>query len=93
MHNLHFKTTNAISAKQACEKVEQMFNGEKKELDFSKLDVNPDNFRELEIPYDEEEYDSFATYLTELIDPDDFHKIRHLNELDSEKELFTGVIV
>ena len=85
MHNLHFITTNAISAKHACEKVEQKFNGEKEELDFSKLDVNPDNFRELENPYDEEEYDSFATYLTELIDPDDQHSIWYLeDELDRE---------
>jgi hypothetical protein len=85
MHNLHFITTNAISAKQACEKIEQKFNGEKEELDFSKLDVNPDHFRELENPYDEEEYDSFATYLSELIDPDDQHSIWYLeDELDSE---------
>jgi hypothetical protein len=49
------------------------------------LDVNPDHFRELEKPYDEEEYDSFATYLTELIDPDDQHSIWYLeDELDSE---------
>lgn len=75
MHNLHFITINAISAKQACEKVEHQFNGEKEELDFSKLDVNPDHFRELENSYDEDEYDSFATYLTELIDPDDQHSI------------------
>jgi len=85
MHNLHFITINAISAKQACEKVEHQFNGEKEELDFSKLDVNPDHFRELENPYDEDEYDSFATYLTELIDPDDQHSIWYLeDELDSE---------
>lgn len=85
MHNLHFIAINAISAKQACEKVEQKFNGEKEELDFSKLDVNPDHFRELENPYDEEEYDSFATYLSELIDPDDQHSIWYLeDELDRE---------
>ena len=85
MHNLHFITINAISAKQACEKIEQKFNGEKEELDFSKLDVDPDHFRELENPYNEEEYDSFATYLTELIDPDDQHSIWYLeDELDRE---------
>lgn len=85
MHNLHFIAINAISAKQACEKVEQKFNGEKEELDFSKLDVNPDHFRELENPYVEEEYDSFANYLTELIDPDDQHSIWYLeDELDRE---------
>ena len=85
MHNLHFITINAISAKQACEKIEQKFNGEKEELDFSKLDVDPDHFRELENPYDEEEYDSFATYLTKLIDPDDQHSIWYLeDELDRE---------
>jgi hypothetical protein len=85
MHNLHFITINAVSSEQACKKVEQKFNGEKEELDFSKLDVNPDHFRELEKPYDEEEYDSFATYLTELIDPDDQHSIWYLeDELDSE---------
>ena len=44
MHNLHFITINAISAKQACEKVEHQFKSEKEELDFSKLDVNPDDF-------------------------------------------------
>lgn len=85
MHNLHFITINAISAKQACEKVEQQFNGEKEELDFSKLDVNPDDFRELGSPYVEEEYDSFATYLTELIDPNDPFSIMYLEySLDSE---------
>ena len=63
-----------------------VFNGYKiKKLDFSKLDVNPDHFRELENPYDEEEYDSFATYLTELLNPDDpwiFQDLEH--ELDGE---------
>ena len=86
MHNLHFIAINAISAKQACEKVDLVFNGYKiKKLDFSKLDVNPDHFRELENPYDEEEYDSFATYLTELLNPDDpwiFQDLEH--ELDGE---------
>ena len=85
MHNLHFITINAISAKQACEKVEHQFNSEKEELDFSKLDVNPDDFRELGSPYDEEKYDSFATYLTELIDPNDPFSIMYLEySLDSE---------
>tara|TARA_B110000046_G_C12888289_1_gene353214 strand:- start:181 stop:759 length:579 start_codon:yes stop_codon:yes gene_type:complete len=84
MHNLHFIAINAISAQQACEKVDLKFNGHKN-LDFSKLDVNPDHFRELENPYDDEEYDSFATYLTELLNLDDPWSIRDLeHELDGE---------
>jgi len=84
MHNLHFIAINAISAQQACEKVDLEFNGHKN-LDFSKLDVNPDHFRELENPYDDEEYDSFATYLTELLNLDDPWSIRDLeHELDGE---------
>ena len=84
MHNLHFIAINAISAQQACEKVDLKFNGHKN-LDFSKLDVNPDHFRELENPYDDEEYDSFATYLTELLNLDDTWSIRDLeHELDGE---------
>lgn len=85
MHNLYFIAINAISAKQACQKIEQQFNGEKEELDFSKLDVNPDHFTELENPYDEEVHDSFAKYLTELIDPNDQQSIWNLeDELDNE---------
>ena len=84
MHNLHFIAINAISAEQACEKVDLKFNGFKN-FDFSKLDVNPDHFRELENPYDDEEYDSFATYLTELLNLDDPWSIRDLeHELDGE---------
>lgn len=84
MHNLHFIAINAISAQQACEKADLEFNGHKN-LDFSKLDVNPDHFRELENPYDDEEYDSFATYLTELLNLDDPWSIRDFeHELDGE---------
>jgi hypothetical protein len=90
MHNLHFITINANSAEHACELVDEKFNGEKDELDFSKLDVNPDDFRELDEPYDEEEYDSFIDYLTEIIDPDNMQGIYDLYE-QLETETFEKI--
>jgi hypothetical protein len=80
MHNLHFIIINANSAEHACELVDEHFNSEKDELDFSKLDLNPNDFRELDMPYDEEEYGSFTDYLAELIDPEDMSKIYGLYE-------------
>ena len=80
MHNLHFIRTNAVSAQQACKKIYQYFNPEKQDLDFSKLDVNPDHFKELVNPYIAEEYESFASYLKELIDPDNQFRLWDLEE-------------
>lgn len=69
MHNLHFIRTNAVSAEKACEKIRKYFNDDKQEPDFSRLDVNPNHFKELNNPYIPGEYDSFASYLKALIYP------------------------
>ena len=89
MHNLHFITINAISAKHACEKVDNQFNGEKEDLDFSKLNLDPQMFKELDSTfldkYVEENYKSFVDYLTNLIDPTIQTNIWHLEDsLDRE---------
>jgi hypothetical protein len=94
MHNLHFIRTNAVSAEQACEKIDQQFNGEKEKLDFSKLDVNAENFKELDSPfltnYSEEDNKSFTDYLIQLIDPNSQTNMWHLEDaLDGDT--FTSI--
>jgi len=80
MHNLHFIRTNAVSAELACEKIYEYFNPEKQVLDFSKLDVNPDHFKGLVNPYIAEKNESFASYLEELIRPNDQFRLWDLED-------------
>ena len=79
MHNLHIVRVNARSHFSAQKKVDTHFNTET-ELDFYKLDVNPEHFRELSVPYSEDYYDSFETYLEELIDPYDQMKLWEIDD-------------
>ena len=69
MFNLHFIRLEADSALLACEKVNNHYN-KSISIDFNRLKVNEDDFKELEDvqPYDEDEYESFHEYLEEVID-------------------------
>ena len=79
MHNLHFNRVEADSSIEACHKVYNHYN-KSISLDFKKLDVNEDDFKELEDvqPYDHVEYDSFHEYLEEVIDIYDIGSVEDL---------------
>lgn len=80
MHNLHIVRVNASSHFSAQKKVNAHFNREV-ELDFSKLDVDPEHFKELSDPYSEDYYESFELYLEGVITP---HNQMQLWEIDDQ---------